>query len=165
MPNQTQCPNCGGYKLETKLTQIDPETGKEVGSGRPSGCLIVGVPVIVIVIAGVLGGEDAMNAISGIMVVVVMLAIPLFLIGGVWYRNRLKQAEKRAYNYYNFSCNLCGYQWQWREGTPLPKVKTQPDLIAAGNKRLEQTAAIKCKGCGNTIPEGYSYCPFCGTSR
>jgi len=32
MSNQLQCPNCGGYKLESNLTEIDPKTGNKVGS-------------------------------------------------------------------------------------------------------------------------------------
>jgi hypothetical protein len=41
---------------------------------------------------------------------------------------------------YGFSCELCGYAWVWRTDQPRPPVTVRPDLIAAGNQRLEAEA-------------------------
>lgn len=38
---QVQCPNCGGFKVETKATvKIDPESGHQVIEGAKS-CLLL----------------------------------------------------------------------------------------------------------------------------
>jgi len=155
MSNQLQCHNCGGYKLESNLTEIDPKTGNKVGSS----CfpLFFGVVILPVFFIGswLVVGYQGENAYIIVLVWFVWL---------IWSSIATSQAKKRAYNLYNFHCNLCGYRWQWREGKPWPEVKVQPNLIAAGARRLEKEA-IACKGCGNTIPEGYPYCPYCGGSR
>jgi hypothetical protein len=167
MSNQAQCPNCGGYKVDGILTQIDPETGKAIGASNSSaGCWIFAIVVIIAVVILASGSVEASRIFLVIVQVSSLLALVLAIPYAFWSAHKTKQARKRAHNYFSFSCNLCGYKWQWREGTPLPKVKVQPDLIAAGAIRWEQqVAAIKCKACGNTILEGQSHCAFCGASR
>jgi predicted RNA-binding Zn-ribbon protein involved in translation (DUF1610 family) len=75
----------------------------------------------------------------------------------------MKRNESTGFGY---TCELCGYKLDWKIGDPWPAVKVQPNLIAAGAKRLaQQNAQMQCKACGNTILEGQSHCAFCGASR
>ena len=37
-----------------------------------------------------------------------------------------------------YICRLCNCRWQWQEGTPLPDVKVNPDLIRKGAQRLKE---------------------------
>jgi hypothetical protein len=39
---------------------------------------------------------------------------------------------------HRYTCQLCGYSWDWKERTPLPEVTVRPDLIAKGVRKLEQ---------------------------
>jgi hypothetical protein len=195
MSNQTQCPNCGGYKVHEKLIKIDPKTGKspELLKSRESlGCgfafLMVLLYFFLLMVLSKL--YDMIFSGSSVILGLIVLALPFLVIIPLYINqnanlnqakerayDQFNQAEKRADKYFNFFCDLCGYKWEWREGTPLPKVKVQPDLIAAGSKRLEQeakarqerwereVAAMQCKACGNRILEGQSHCAFCGASR
>lgn len=132
MSNQLQCPNCGGYKLESGLTKINPKTGKKLGSGCSA---VFWMSVVVTVISiGVYNAFDEGIA-NGMMI---MIVFPLLLIGGAWYGIASGLAKNRAYNLYNFRCNLCGYRWEWQQGTPYPKVNVRQDLIAQGEQLLEE---------------------------
>lgn len=39
---------------------------------------------------------------------------------------------------HKYSCQICGYRWNWREGTPLPPVKSDPKLVALGERKLAE---------------------------
>lgn len=132
--NQVQCPNCGGYKIDGSVRRIDPETGRAVRGKSGAGCFwfagITGLGVILSVMSRDTNG---------------VLAIAGFVLGFIaaWVsdaisKQKVKQAIARAYNLYNYSCNLCGYRWEWRDGQPWPKVKVNPDLIAKGAQKLEE---------------------------
>ncbi len=133
MSNQAQCPNCSGYKLDTNLTKIDPETGKKIGSGCGTGLLVsLGGMIIFGLVALIL---DFLGAKNEKWLVVPFLSYIGFM---GWFANKENQRKKRAYNLYNFYCQICGNRWEWREGTPYPKVKVDPELIAKGNQLLEE---------------------------
>jgi hypothetical protein len=36
-----------------------------------------------------------------------------------------------------FNCRLCGYQWSHLPGEPYPEIHVRPDLIALGQRRLQ----------------------------
>jgi rubredoxin len=131
MANQTQCPNCGGYKTNQDVFQIDPKTGKQ----PMSGCSFIITGTIVLLIAGVVlsivAGEEFVNQ-------AMIVGFLLFIGYALWQGIATGQARQRAYILYNYQCNLCGYKWEWKEGQPLPKVTVQPDLIAKGEKLLAE---------------------------
>jgi hypothetical protein len=131
MSNQMPCPNCGGYKSNSELTQIDPKTGQKISSG--CGSMFWGV-VVLFVIAAYFGSTlDEATFMRGVSVV-----FPFMMVASIWFGIKGNQAKKRAYNLYNFHCQICGNRWEWREGTPYPKVKVDPELIAKGNQLLEE---------------------------
>jgi predicted nucleic-acid-binding Zn-ribbon protein len=122
MPNQVQCPNCGGYKVTAKEVPID---GK-----KP-------VPI----------WERVVNAIIGLAFVGAGfmfsdLAWLFWLLGtyALLYSLFISTRSKTVGKYYAFYCKLCGYQWKWQEGQPWPEVKVNPDLIAKGAQKLEEEA-------------------------
>jgi hypothetical protein len=39
---------------------------------------------------------------------------------------------------HRYSCQLCGYNWIWKPGTPPPPINVQPDLIAKGAQKIEE---------------------------
>jgi len=146
--SQLQCPNCGGYKISTTANYVRkkpiPIWGKAIWIIFTQIFAFVGLIQI---------GSDSFSLWTvGILDLISIIYIVTF--------------KTKKTTGYQFTCDLCGYKWDWLIGDPWPAVRVQPNLIATGAKRLEQQrAAIKCKGCGNTVPEGYPYCPFCGTSR
>jgi len=69
----------------------------------------------------------------------------LGLWAGIGYFKELRDARKAGFvqelertEVYHYYCLLCGYRWT---EPPKPEVTVRPDLIAAGNQRLEQEAA------------------------
>jgi hypothetical protein len=155
--SEFQCPNCGGYK-----TSVTAEYATKVPVPPASiGRVFLNILVIYLIIGFVAllaRAPEIFTLVAILLVVPSILSVILSALGVS------TQKEKKVTGY-QFTCNLCGYKWDWLIGDPLPEVKVQPALIAVGAKRLEQqTAAIKCR-CGNTIPKGYPYCPYCGTSR
>ncbi len=149
--SQKQCPNCGGYKLSISTNYV-----KKVPAPiwlRALGIIFTPICSLYVVLTS---PADAIS--SGVVWVIVIITLIGIAIWGSMKKNEITGHE--------FTCDLCGYKLDWSIGAPWPKVNVQPNLIAAGAKRLKQQhAAIACKGCGNTIPEGYSYCPYCGGGR
>jgi hypothetical protein len=39
---------------------------------------------------------------------------------------------------HRYTCQLCGYAWTWKEGTPYPKIKVNPELVELGAKKLKE---------------------------
>jgi hypothetical protein len=129
MANQVQCPNCGGFKIDQNIYQIDPSTGKRIASGCGTWFLEFVVSIVLGLIFSALTQNESM-----IIVVVPLVFIPLY----IWSEIKRSRAKARSYNIYNYECKLCGYKWAWREGTPLPIINIRPDLIAQGEQRLEE---------------------------
>lgn len=150
--NELQCPHCGGYKVSvvTRYTRSEPAELKQ----KIAFTLFFQIPVVCVAV--VYGGPSPL-----------LLIIDALIVAWVWLL-----AKRQVATGFKFSCNLCGYQWEWMIGTPLPEVTVRPELITAGSIRLAQEeeyqrmhGEIKCEGCGNTVPAGYGYCPYCGRSR
>ena len=49
-----------------------------------------------------------------------------------------KQLTKPKDGSHEYRCDLCGYQWHWKPGTPYPAVSVRPDLIAKGEQKLRE---------------------------
>lgn len=146
--SQQPCPNCGGYKYSIKTNYVSKKP-------IPIGLKIFGLSMTFcgfIYIFLTSSGDKSSIWIFGILGLIAIF---------IW--SSMKTNKPTGYE---FVCDICGYTWDWFIGNSWPDVKVQPNLIALGSRRLEQQrAAIPCKACGNTIPEGYAYCPYCGASR
>lgn len=134
MSNQVQCPNCGGYKLDTELTEMDSETGKKYKPNAGINLLLIigGFIVFGLVtkVIGAISNNEGVSLVAGFVSWLVFLS---------WGANKeTERKKKRKYNLYNFYCNLCGYRWTWREGSPYPKINVRPELIAQGEQVLEE---------------------------
>jgi hypothetical protein len=144
MSNQVQCPSCGGYKVDGKVFRIDPSTGKppiSLGCGFIFQMILLWTFLLMVevVLMTIIFPGDHQNT-SGTIMGLVAYVLPFVVIIPFYRRQSVKinEAKKRAYNLYDYRCNLCGYNWQWREGQPRPKVKVKPGLIAKGEQRLEE---------------------------
>jgi hypothetical protein len=85
--------------------------------------------------------------VSLLMAVVVLVFLPW---GDAWWYCGIPAAiltvvfffrstrMKKAGEYHQFNCLLCGYRWEWREGEPWPEVQVRPELIARGTQKLEE---------------------------
>lgn len=130
MANQTQCPNCGGYKTNQDIIQIDPTTGKQ-----PSGGSFILKGAIILLIGG---GVLSMITSQEFVMKVLIIAFPVLMGYALWQGISSGKAKQRSYNLYKYQCDLCGYKWEWKQGQPLPKINVQPDLIAKGEKNLAE---------------------------
>ncbi len=131
MSNQAQCPNCGGYKTNQNVFQIDPTTGKQPSGGFS---LFLKSIIVLFVVFGVLSIVTSEEFLTKALII----AFPIFMVFALWQGISNGKAKQRSYNLYKYQCNLCGYKWEWQHGQPLPKVKVQPDLIAKGEKLLAE---------------------------
>ena len=57
---------------------------------------------------------------------------------------------------HSYTCQICGYKWTWREGTPRPKVNVRPEFLA----KME-AQRWKCIRCGNVNEGSQSSCSHC----
>jgi ribosomal protein L32 len=158
MATQVQCPNCGGYKVSSTSTYVDPKTRKKVGSSAP-GCIFsiltgvatfFAVPFIVLIIAHAAipnpptvtaEGQPSYPQLNS-TIAILELIFP-FLVGFIVYRifyAKRRQVIAKAITVYHSVCSLCGYSWQWDEGHPRPVSQVRPDLIAKGEKKLQEEA-------------------------
>jgi len=118
MANGIQCPNCGGFRttLLEHITVIEETPA--------AGC--VGRTLVLFFIIAFLGFpllfEDARDAFFGIFT-------------GKIRNRRIIGA--------NYVCSLCGYRWKWLKDEPSPEVHIRPDLIAKGERRLQEEEATR----------------------
>jgi transcription elongation factor Elf1 len=126
MTDQVQCPNCGGYKVNTTTDKVDRKSGNAV-----PGCGVLFVLFFFAVIGWLLGVglNDAAYALCGLLITGTF----------IWGLSTYLKADK--IKRYHHTCWLCGYKWIRREDEPLPPVNIRPDLIAKGEQKLEEEAA------------------------
>ena len=140
MSVQTQCPNCGGYK--TEITKAEDMLQKvEIDSKERKKELIKEFKAFPFLL-----GLSAALMIYGIRetppINSFFVAIGVFLIGFdfiyliyISIRKTKNIVTGRSFHYY---CYICGYQWSWMPGTPRPVVRVRPELIAKGEKIIEE---------------------------
>ena len=81
--------------------------------------------------------------IAGIALSIFFFGLPLlnkdnrdYILGRKKIVKAIRKVEHREK--YHYGCQLCGYQWEWEKGNPLPSVTVRPDLIANGERRLKE---------------------------
>lgn len=146
---QVQCPNCGGYKVETKATvKIDPESGHQVIEGAKSCLLLLFVFLLgplgaLFLFSAALASDQPISAVVfgalGIIGLVPTIIITAGIIKTIKREGGIKKGQKTVKKYY-YACHLCGYEWSRREDEPLPPVTLRPDLILKGEQRLREEA-------------------------
>jgi hypothetical protein len=128
MPNQVQCPNCGSYKVVTKLTRVNPISHQALPKINGSYWFGIFVASCLFTILGFV--SFAFRILGG-----------LILIGGVFFA--FWSLSKKAIIRYDNSCILCGYKWNRLQNEPEPPVTIRPDLIQKGaeEQKRQQEAA------------------------
>jgi hypothetical protein len=146
MAEQVQCPNCGGFRVYVSPRYSGPERipNPEYKERSPDpGWLAIfqafGVLALVVLpIIGIL----LIWSIGLIILIIwlVLLLIMMITVDGSSSKGPEPTIENpnRHITSYNNSCNLCGYAWTWRPGTPRLPVQHRPDLIQRGNALLEE---------------------------
>ena len=127
---QVQCPNCGGYKIQLKK---EPIWTKKLlpWEHRKQGMLWgVGTVLVVCIIAVLIPRTGVIDGI--------LACIGVFAILGILSLLFMPTQRVMSGTIYHFTCDLCGYRWDWVEGTPLPEIHIRPDLIAKGEQRLAE---------------------------
>lgn len=121
----TQCPHCGGYRVTADRTEA---------LNGPWGNQLL-LPFILAACGAISLGYQFSNGNLSSMLGCGTVLFFVFFGLAVWMQgasNRLYATRKR----YWFRCLLCGYQWVWATGEPLPPVQDRPDLRQAGEARL-----------------------------
>jgi len=118
MVEQIQCDNCRGFKVETTLVRVDPETGKEVQSmGFGDGCALgVGVAIAMAVLSAcVIGGLFNAHPSPGpetfIEVVFLLGFLVLPILVPIVTATRINIRYNRAIPLEKFYCTTCGKRW------------------------------------------------------
>lgn len=142
--DQLQCPNCGGFKVDTTKTESIGQDSKSVGGVR-----------------GLLLGLLFMFVLLPIMVffAVPVITFPISSSIWKWYQKLLENQRgyvEQAKRYW-YRCELCGFAWQWRTDEPYPEVQARPDLIAKA-----EAARWICPQCGSPN-EGIRRCRVCNS--
>jgi transcription elongation factor Elf1 len=129
MPNQEQCPNCGGYKVTSQKVAVKKVTPIPMQNRLKVAGALFGAAVVGILLALAIGTEWSIGC-GG------FLAFS-WLVGA--FVNLFKTSTTKVIGYsYDFYCLICGYRWKWREDQPWPKVNVNPNLIAKGAQKLEE---------------------------
>ena len=114
---QAQCPNCGGFKVSENPIRV-----KEKLNARP------------------LTRREKFFwdnlAWIGTIAALTIIGIPLFIVIVLIFRTRFKTVQRVTGASYN--CSICGYTWTRNVGDPFPSVTVRPDLISAGEQRLQE---------------------------
>lgn len=139
MSTQVQCPNCGGYRVES-VNKVD---NKETNRQHVDVWGTLFVWGLIFLFGGILcpsftelwtGGWDPPNYTTA--TILTSLGIVGIVVG--WRRMNAERHSLIAHYYH--VCWLCGYRWNRRADEPLPEVSIRPDLIAKGEERLREEA-------------------------
>lgn len=140
---QVQCPNCGGYRVETKTETIDLKSGQNFDFGWKFWFVLVFFAIAplfmgtVALLARLSGQSMSFNPSDDNTLICCALPGGLFFTFGMVLYIRSYFKASKVEKYYH-TCGLCGYQWSRRADEPLPHVTVRPDLIAKGEERLRQ---------------------------
>lgn len=123
---ELQCPNCGGYKTGAKSMLVN----------LLALLLVLCLPLIGFVFAFFVVSRGLADFLSfgksfSLWAVrwAVIIAVPVFLFLS------MKYVATRCNDY---SCRICGYQWDKRNVSAGTQVRVKQDLIEKGNILLEQ---------------------------
>jgi hypothetical protein len=128
--NTAQCPNCGGYKVNTDIREFLIENGKEVTRKAHPGGIILGIILLVLGIATL-----------GFAIGIILVPVGILII---WLSSRTNH-HRKIFKIYEYYCSICGYKWSRKENDPFPEVNVRPDLISKGVKKLEEDQAMAAK--------------------
>lgn len=141
--SQVQCPNCGGFRVETTTSTSERKTGitTDFGGSQLAVSLLFAVGFVfggywAATLGGVFGSIDSptfLDTILGIGSIGTGLFIALYTI-----KLYIKNVRADKVICFHNTCSLCGYKWTQRNNEPLPPVHVQQDLIAKGAQRLEE---------------------------
>jgi hypothetical protein len=99
--------------------------------------VICSLPLLapVLVLYALSGVQDEMifNLLIGAILIFVMFGLNVACL--IWAFITAKSKKKVGYK---FQCAICGYNWDWYIGNPLPTVTVQPNLIAKGELRIQE---------------------------
>jgi hypothetical protein len=149
MTNQTQCPNCGSFKVRSSTAHLTKD-GKEVLPWDDYPWIVAGVIVIFGSVSCCLGvgalipliGTNRLpisqyQLVGGMGFSIVFLGAGLILgLLAFWIVRR--SAGRRFISVHRHECDLCGFHWQQVAGDPLPVVNLRPDLMAKGQQEQER---------------------------
>lgn len=139
---QVQCPNCGGYKVNTETAILDSKGRMRFSCGGVVFLTFFGIGGILtgIVFLGMgLSPEKNQPPVClpiGFLELLFGIFFTVLLIYYIYSYFAASKVEE-----YHHTCLLCGYEWRRREGEPLPPVTVRPDLIAKGDQRLREEEA------------------------
>lgn len=144
MSNQVQCPNCGGYRVETVNKADNKVTNREhtdfwfyilIGGG-------ISLAAAIIFVWGIYDSFHRWRShpviAAEVVIPIVLTLIGLLAMNAGWRHSKADQ--KNLILHYYHTCWLCGYRWNRRADEPLPEVRIRPDLIAKGEQRLQEEA-------------------------
>jgi len=132
--SQVQCPNCGGYRVSLEKTEgLNWSRGTEwVGT--------LWLPIIGFVVSAAMlicsGSWGHLEPFDNLSCLIGIFLLWMFT-WWAWGKDKL-QRDFSTRKRYSYQCLLCGYQWTWTSGEPMPKVNVRPDLIAKGEQRLRE---------------------------
>jgi len=147
MANQVQCPNCGGYKTETRTTLVDRRSSKPLLI-QPQAAMWMIVFSVALCFSGfitLIVWKDQSPWLclgSAFLASIILFVLPVAKYGLtsiiLFVLSVNRTWSEAGYEVYHHRCYLCGYEWSRREDEPLPPVTVRPDLIAKGEQKLEE---------------------------
>lgn len=139
--SQVQCPNCGGYRVETTTSTFERKTGvaTDFGGSKLTVSLFFAALCVLGGYAAATYGASGFGSPTFLDKMLAILSVGTGLFVAI-YTTRLYIKNTRADKVTRFhnTCALCGDKWTHQSDEPLPPVRVQPNLIAKGAQRLEE---------------------------
>ncbi len=137
MNEQPQCPNCGGYKISTRARIRGYTYTQRPMGARMYTLHLAAFSSVLLLLLVELMYIFRVNLGLAALVTAVFAGLILWSKG---VRSRLferKYLDRVPVNaVYRHHCELCGYEWVWRTGTPRPEIHVRPQLVMQGAERL-----------------------------
>ena len=153
--NQIQCPNCEGYKVIKKIdTQYHLLRRHKSDYRFGSALSVITVGLLLAIVSGLvvwarqriygeIGDIDTyLIVIFGMLVIgVIIFSVGLLLFAIQFLRRINKKTEYQQVLEelkHLYLCNICGYEWRWVPGEPLPQIRSNPKLREMGEQYLRE---------------------------
>jgi len=136
-----QCPNCGGYRVETETITVNRKTNKPFDFGCTFWFILIFAGIMPTLlgaigwIAFLFGKPPSYRDTNSQSTLLCALPAGLFfLIPTLLSIKSYFGAD--TFDVCHNTCGYCNYTWTWKTGEPLPHVTLRPDLIEKGEQRL-----------------------------
>jgi hypothetical protein len=138
---QTQCPNCGGYKVSEEIER--KVLKKEIEMKYGSVTCLMNLTIAAVIAFFAIQVDRLLGVFLGLLLFILFTFFQHRMrvrLGGGKLIRFVKVTRVPLEPVTHYTCMLCGFRWDSNQDLP---VSFRPDLIAKGEQRLQEVEEVR----------------------